>query len=285
VAAAGLRSVPVTGGDLAVARWPGEGDVVLAIHGITGNHLWWAETVDALAGRATVFAPDLRGRSLSADLPGPYGLGAHVADLVDVLDGLGVQQATVVGHSMGGFVAARLVAAHPERVGRLVLCDGGVPLTTPAGSTPEDDLPGRIPLSWGRLGRDFADRRDYAAYWRSDPAVEQSWSDPVEAALLADLRERSDGRWRPALSREAVVADGVGLYDPAGAELLGGAATYLVPEAGGLHDPATVRAAVGDAVDVVVVPAVEHDTLLLSARGARAVTRQVLTGRCREHFR
>lgn len=283
--AAEVLAVAVTGGELAVARWPGEGEPVLAVHGITGNHLWWAETVDALAGRATVLAPDLRGRSLSADLPGPYGLGAHVADLVDLLDGLGVQQATVVGHSMGGFVAARLAAAHPERVRRLVLCDGGVPLTTPAGSTPEDDLPGRIPLSWGRLGRVFADPRDYAAYWRSDPSLAASWSIVVEAALLADLRERSDGRWQPAVSREAVVADGVGLYDPVGADLFGGAATYLVPEAGGLHDPATVRAAVGEAVDVVVVSSVAHDTLLLSARGARAVTRQVLTGRCREHFR
>jgi len=120
---------------------------------------------------------------------------------------------------MGGFVAARLAAAHPERVRRLVLCDGGVPLTVPAGSTPEDDLPGRIPLSWGRLGRAFADRRRYAAYWRSDPATDGSWSDEVEAALTADLGQGPDGRWRAAVSLEAVVADGVGLYDPAG-ELL-----------------------------------------------------------------
>jgi pimeloyl-ACP methyl ester carboxylesterase len=114
VTAAELLSVAVTGGDLAVACWPGEADLILAVHGITGNHLWWAQTVAALDGRATVLAPDLRGRSLSADLPGPYGLGVHVADLVDVLDRQGAEQATVVGHSMGGFVAARLTAAHPE---------------------------------------------------------------------------------------------------------------------------------------------------------------------------
>ena len=283
--AAELHSVAVSGGEIAVARWPGEDNLVLAVHGITGNHLWWAETVAALDGRATVLAPDLRGRSLNAFLPGPYGLEVHVADLVDVLDRHGVQQATVVGHSMGGFVVARLAAAHPERVRRLVLCDGGVPLTVPAGSTPADDLPGRIPLSWGRLGRPFADRRDYAAYWRSDPAVEQSWSDTVEAALLADLRERSDSRWWAAVEPAAVLADGTGLYDPAGVALLGGPATYLVPEAGGLHDPASVRATVGDAVDVVVVPGVDHDALLLSERGARAVALEILTGRCLGHSR
>jgi pimeloyl-ACP methyl ester carboxylesterase len=277
VTAAERLSVAVTGGELTVVRWPGEADPVLAVHGITGNHLWWAETVDALGGRATVLAPDLRGRSLSADLPGPYGLGAHVMDLVDVLDGLGVGRATMVGHSMGGFVAARLAAAHPERVRRLVLCDGGVPLTAPAGSTPEDDLPGRLPLSWGRLGRVFAGRRDYAAYWRSDPAVEQSWSPTVEAALLADLREGADNRWRAAVVSAAVLSDGTGLYDPAGVALLGGPATYLVPETGGLHDPTTVLVAVGDAVQVVAVPGVDHDRLVLSARGARTVAREILS--------
>jgi hypothetical protein len=152
-----------------------------------------------------------------------------------------------------------------------------------AGSTPEDDLPGRIPLSWGRLGRVFAGRRDYATYWRSDTAVEQSWSATVEAALVADLREGSDSRWRAAVVRAAVLADGTGLYDPAGVALLGGPSTFLVPETGGLHDPATVRVAVGHAVRVVVVPGVDHDRLVLSARGAWTVAREILSDCCREH--
>jgi hypothetical protein len=107
----------------------------------------------------------------------------------------------------------------------------------------------------------------------------------VEAALLADLREGLDGRWRPAVAREAVVADGIGLYDAGGSELLVRPATYLVPETGGLHDLATVETTVGDAVRVVPVPRVDHDTLLLSDRGAQVVARQVLTDRCREHSR
>jgi lipase len=285
VAAPDLLGVAVAGGELAVARWAGDGPPVLAVHGITGNHLWWAETVAALDGRATVLAPDLRGRCLSAGLPGPYGLSAHVPDLLGVLDAQGVDRATLVGHSMGGFVAARLAAAHPERVSELVLVDGGVPLAALPGTSPAADLADRIALSWQRLDRSFAGPQDYAAYWRSDPAADPYWSDAVEAALLADLREGSDGRWRAAVVRDAVVADGLGLYDPMGAALLTGPATYLVPATGGLHDPATVETTVGDAVRVVPVPHVDHDTLLLSDRGAQAVARQILTDRCREHFR
>lgn len=271
-----LLRVAVAGGELAVARWAGDGPPVLAVHGITGNHLWWAETVGALAGRATVLAPDLRGRSLSAGLPGPYGLSAHVPDLAGVLDAEGVDRATLVGHSMGGFVAARLAAAHPERVSGLVLVDGGVPLVAPASRSPEADLADRIDLSWQRLDRSFAGPQHYAAYWRSDPAADPYWSDTVEAALLADLREGSDGRWRAAVAREAVVADGLGLYDPLGAALLVGSATYLVPASGGLHDPATVEGAVGAAVRVVVVAGVDHDTLVLAPRGAAAVAAAVV---------
>jgi hypothetical protein len=243
VAAPDLLGVAVEGGELAVARWAGDGPPVLAVHGNTGNHLWWAETVATLDGCATVLAPDLRGRCLSAGLPGPYGLSAHVPDLL------------------------------------------GVPLAAPAGTSPAADLAARIVTSWQRLDRSFAGPQDYAAYWRSDPAADPYWSEAVEAALLADLREGPDGRWRAAVVRDAVVADGLGLYDPMGAALLTGPATYVVPAAGGLHDPATVQATVGDAVRVVVVPHVDHDTLLLSDRGAQAVARQILTDRCREHFR
>jgi pimeloyl-ACP methyl ester carboxylesterase len=59
---------------------------------------------------------------------GPVLLAAHGEDLVAVLDHAGVERATVVGHSMGGFVAAVAAHRHPERVERLVLVDGSLPL-------------------------------------------------------------------------------------------------------------------------------------------------------------
>ena len=80
-------TVPVAGGDLFVARW-GSGPPVLAVHGITGSHAAWPWVADRLAGAVSLIAPDLRGRGASNGLPGPFGMAAHAADLVAVLDHL-----------------------------------------------------------------------------------------------------------------------------------------------------------------------------------------------------
>lgn len=96
-------AVPVTGGgDLHVGIWePADPTgTVLAIHGITANHLSWPFLAAALPDYRIV-APDLRGRAGSCGLPGPYGMEQHVKDLVAVLDHLGgLDRVDVVGHSM-----------------------------------------------------------------------------------------------------------------------------------------------------------------------------------------
>ncbi|TDI23909.1 MAG: hypothetical protein E2P06_08490 [Acidobacteria bacterium] len=87
-------TVPVTGGDLFVARW-GSGPPVLAVYGITGSHAAWPWVADRLVGAVSLIAPDLRGRGASNGRPGPFGMAAHAADLVAVLDHM---LAAVRGH-------------------------------------------------------------------------------------------------------------------------------------------------------------------------------------------
>src|SRR5262249_33648313 len=127
--------VPVAGGTLRVARAgaaPAQARaVVLALHGMTGTHMVYRTAARELAAEAPdicLLAPDMRGRGRSANLPGPYGMAVHVADLIAVLDNAGVERAVVVGHSMGCSVAARFAADHPERTTAVVLLDGGLPL-------------------------------------------------------------------------------------------------------------------------------------------------------------
>src|ERR1700742_2622937 len=82
--------VEVAGGKLNVARSgppPAEAaGVVIAAHGLTPGLMTWRTLARRLDDRICLLAPDLRGRGRSANLPGPYGMAAHVADLVAMLD-------------------------------------------------------------------------------------------------------------------------------------------------------------------------------------------------------
>src|SRR6266511_2772920 len=93
-------------------------------------------TAELLDGEVTLVAPDLRGRAGSRDAPGPYGIGRHADDLVAVLDHLGVSEALMVGHSMGGFVATVAAVRHPSRTTGVVLVDGGLAFPARAASIP-----------------------------------------------------------------------------------------------------------------------------------------------------
>jgi lipase len=203
--------VAVAGGALHVARSgppaPDAGGVVLAVHGITASHLAWRAVARELAGEpVSLLAPDLRGRGHSARLPGPYGIAAHVADLVAVLDDAGAERAVLVGHSMGGYVAVRLAAEHPDRVAAIVLLDGGVPLPLPAEEDPDDVLEKTVGPAVARLHMTFASREDYVAHWRSHPALADAWNCDVELYAGYDVMGEP-GAMRCVVSEDAVRAD------------------------------------------------------------------------------
>ena len=181
-------TVPVAGGDLFVGRWSGDGPIVLGVHGITANHLSWPYVVEALNGDVQFVAPDLRGRGGSGELPGPYGMAAHAADLVAVLDAVGVDRAVVVGHSMGGFVAVVMADLYPDRVDKLVLLDGGIPLPPDGLDLSLDErLNAVIGPAMARLSMTFPTRQAYLDFWRPHPALANWWSDVVESYLEYDI--------------------------------------------------------------------------------------------------
>ena len=106
-------------------RCAGEGPVLLLIHGIAGSSRAWTEVMPLLSRYFTVVAPDLIGHGESAKPLGDYSLGAHASGVRDLLAVLGIERATLVGHSLGGGVAMQLAYQHPEVCQRLVLVDSG----------------------------------------------------------------------------------------------------------------------------------------------------------------
>jgi len=79
----------------------------------------------ALARRFTVIAPDLAGHGGSDKPKGDYSLGAHASALRDLMVKLGHDQASIVGHSLGGGIAMQFSYQFPERCERLALIDSG----------------------------------------------------------------------------------------------------------------------------------------------------------------
>jgi pimeloyl-ACP methyl ester carboxylesterase len=106
----------------------GEGDeVILLLHG-TGRSVadWQEGLAPRLARGRRVVAIDYYGHGLSDRAHGlRYGIALWARQAIDVLDALDIERASVVGHSVGGCVAAILTADHPERVDRAVFIGHG----------------------------------------------------------------------------------------------------------------------------------------------------------------
>ena len=204
--------VKVAGGELHVGRWGDGPSVVVAAHGITGNHRSWQGVARALGPGTSLIAPDLRGRGRSTDLPGPFGMRAHAEDLRSILDHLGLERAVLAGHSMGAYVATVAATRDPERWASVVLVDGGVALPLPDGVEPDAMLAGVLGPALTRLEMTFADRAAYHDFWRAHPALVEpgAWNADTEAWLDHDL-VGEEPELRSSASLEAVRFDGTEL--------------------------------------------------------------------------
>ena len=108
-----------------IYRVAGSGPPIVLIHGMLNSSSHWQSVALDLAGEYTVIAPDLIGHGDSAAPRGDYSLGAHAASIRDLLAAVGIDRATLVGHSLGGGVAMQFFYQFPQRVERLVLISSG----------------------------------------------------------------------------------------------------------------------------------------------------------------
>jgi len=103
----------------------GEGEAVVFLHAFPLQAAMWDYQFDALDGSHRCIAIDMPGFGESAPpaAPGEASMQSWARLVVEVLDQLGVADATVVGASMGGYLAMALLRHHPERVRQLVIAD------------------------------------------------------------------------------------------------------------------------------------------------------------------
>src|SRR5439155_67053 len=105
----------------------GRGPAVVLVHGLGGFAESWRHTLRGLAARTTVYALDLPGFGASAKPRTRYRLPYFAGALHGFMEALGIQGASLVGHSLGAAVAVTYAVTHPARVERLALVGGVVP--------------------------------------------------------------------------------------------------------------------------------------------------------------
>jgi pimeloyl-ACP methyl ester carboxylesterase len=106
-------------------RIAGSGPAIVLIHGLGANSTVWDAVQARLAQRFTVIAPDLLGHGESDKPRNDSSIAAYANGLRDLLSVLGIDHATVVGHSLGGGIAMQFTYQYPEFVERLVLVGTG----------------------------------------------------------------------------------------------------------------------------------------------------------------
>lgn len=126
VSAPGGEIVETAVADLQVVDVPAadpgaQGAPIVLLHGLGGSGRWWDGMIDDLSARHRVVVIDLIGHGGSEKPGSGYGIDNQSAAVSEALNALGVQNATIVGHSMGGFVAAALAQQSSELADRIVL--------------------------------------------------------------------------------------------------------------------------------------------------------------------
>lgn len=177
-----------TGIELAVLEWnAGGGPRLVLVHGFLDFAWGFSPLVEAgLAGRFHVVAPDMRGHGDSdrAGAGGYYHFMDYVADLAGLVEQLGCERVGLVGHSMGGSIAAYYAGAFPERVERLALLEGLGP--------PEDETPHPTRVAHWVRAWERARATDNRAYPSLEAAAERlTAADPMlDPALALFFAER-----------------------------------------------------------------------------------------------
>ena len=131
-----MKTAMINGIDIAY-RDEGTGSPMLLIHAFPLHSAIWELQIAAFSPHHRVIAPDLRGLGASARGSGAASLDQHADDLAALLDHLGIENATVVGLSLGGYISFALWRRHRERVAALILAD------TRAGADSEEGKQGR----------------------------------------------------------------------------------------------------------------------------------------------
>lgn len=177
--------------------YPGPEPAIVLLHGLSANANEFCGLVDAGLGEShRVIAPDLRGRGKSGKPESGYSMGQHAADVIALLDHLGLDQVVLGGHSFGALLSIYIAAHFPERVSRVIVIDAAIVF--------HPDVVELLKPSLARLARVLPSADAYIQEMRAAPHVGGFWDDAIEGYFRAELNSNADGTVQSITSASAV---------------------------------------------------------------------------------
>ncbi|MFJ6198522.1 alpha/beta hydrolase [Micromonospora sp. NPDC092111] len=287
----GQVRIAVPGGTLAALRFGTGPRIALAAHGITASGMSFRAVAAQLPTDWSLVALDLRGRGGSNQLPGPYGMDRHAADICAAAEQAGGGRPVVlIGQSMGAYAALRATATRPELFSRLVLVDGGLPLPVPPDADPDQLLATTLGPAIARLSDTFASEQAYLDFFRAHPALAGDWNEHMAAYVRYDATG-PQGAVRSRTDAVAVAEDGRDLLVNAasfGPDLIGLTVPSVLlyaprgmfgQEPGMLPEPLVQHwRAQAPALRTELVGGTNHYTILLTDGPAAAIAKWITAG-------
>jgi pimeloyl-ACP methyl ester carboxylesterase len=191
----GGKIVDLSGGDLEVVeKGPRSGSPIVLIHCFTCAIDWWDKMIPALARRHQVVAIDLLGHGGSEKPASGYSVSNQADLIAQALAKLGVSDAEVVGHSLGGAVAVALAQQSPALVDRVVIVDtpptheeGDLGLVAKLGFAPV------IGEAFWRIKPDFAVRKGLEVAFAPGFKVPDEFVEDVDRMTFSAYDDSADG--------------------------------------------------------------------------------------------
>jgi pimeloyl-ACP methyl ester carboxylesterase len=159
---------------------------LILLHGLSANAESFGGLIKAgLAEKLHVLLVDLRGRGLSDKPSTGYSMANHACDIVGLLDGLNIEQATLGGHSFGGLLTIYMGSQYPDRVRKMIIIDAGIM---------HDKVREMVQPSLDRLGKVVPSWEAYIDSIRNSPYYQDGfWNEELEAYYRADVEFLPDG--------------------------------------------------------------------------------------------
>lgn len=197
------QAINVNGSKLHFADYPGEKGTIIAVHGLTGNHMQMHYYAELLKGEYRFISVDLKGRGKSAPAEVNTGIELHTQDILALINALNIEQPILMGYSMGAFIMAN-VASKRNDVKGVVLLDGAATCTDHQRKIVEPSL--------GRISKQYENADAYIQeikeiYGR----LGVEWTDHLENVGRYEIAEK-DGHWENKSDEEKIRQDFQSFY-------------------------------------------------------------------------